>query len=1030
HGVLFGHGTARLGIDLSGGMILVYEVDQTKKKPGQEVDMDKLISAINRRINPVGIKEITIRQYGHEQIQIVIPEVDEATANRVAELVSQVGTLEFRILASTHYNKALIELALSEPNKMVVQDSEGNREAWWVPVREGREDELKIPDIVKRTRKKGNKTITEILVLNDDYDVTGDYLDFASPGVDPKSGTPCVNFTFNTQGGSLFGKLTGTNLPDEVQGFKRQLGIILDGYLYSAPGIEQTIYRSGIIHGSFTQQQVETLADVLNAGALPATLTKEPISRLYSGPTLGSDTIRKSTYALLYSAILVPLFMLWYYRFSGLVADLVLILNIVILFAIMITIKATFTLAGFAGLALTVGMAVDNNVLVFERLREELAKGAALRMAIRNAFQRAGATIVDCNITHLIAALVLYIIGNEQIKGFALTLLLGVTISMYTAVFVARVIFDIAEKHRWITDLKMHHLIGHTQIDFMSKFRYCVTFSTLLVVFGLAVAVWRGKGLFDIDFTGGVQVQTLFNEPQSIAKIRAQLEKMPKIFPDITISEVRFGQQENNVRFEVNTSNEDVDQIKDELHKFFGDKLVTNHLTVKNLGLIEPGKAEKQPSDQQPSPETKQPDVKPSESTAPPEKAVETDVEKHSLRVFKRPGLMAMVCAMPLVFGQVDATTAAEQQPLARPATKAQQSKEAVQKPAVEKADKQAQAASPPEAKKTEAGKTPQTSNAENSSAEMPTVENPAAANSFEKAVHGPENTLSEISDPFEGGTQAQLNFSHQLEHDTVVELIKKTLKHFKIEEKDIPLEVVNPEYVEGSRTGYKEWGVKIGLSPEKSSEVFNFIKTSLAEKPYFPASNRIGGAVAVSARYQALYALVASWGLIILYLWIRFQGVAFGLAAVIALVHDVLITLGAIAFSLYLAPYFGWMYIDPFKINLPIIAAFLTIIGYSVNDTIVVFDRIREVRGKDPNMTSEMVNLSINQTISRTLLTSLTVFIVVVILYFFGGQALRGFSFALIVGVITGTYSSIYVAAPILLWLIGEDKSKQNKIS
>jgi SecD/SecF fusion protein len=180
---------------------------------------------------------------------------------------------------------------------------------------------------------------------------------------------------------------------------------------------------------------------------------------------------------------------------------------------------------------------------------------------------------------------------------------------------------------------------------------------------------------------------------------------------------------------------------------------------------------------------------------------------------------------------------------------------------------------------------------------------------------------------------------------------------------------------------------------------------------------------VATNTQYLAFYALVASWALIILYLWIRFQGVAFGLAAVIALIHDVLIMLGAIAFSYYLAPYFGWLLIDPFKVNLPIIAAFLTIIGYSVNDTIVVFDRIREVRGKDPNMTPEMINLSINQTMSRTILTSLTVFMVVVVLYFFGGQALRGFSFALIVGVVTGTYSSIYVAAPILLWLIGRGK-------
>ncbi len=312
----------KLGIDLSGGMILVYEVDQTQKKPGVTVDMDKLIGAVSRRINPVGIKEIAIRKYGMEQVQIVIPEVDEAVANRVAELVSQVGTLEFRILANTRDHKALIERALSDPSLMVLKDSAGNREAWWVPVKEGEENSFPYPEIARRTRMQGKKKITELLVAKDNYDVTGDYLNHARPGIDEK-GQPCVHFVFNSQGGKLFGMLTSENRPDEVQGeFYRKLGIILDGYLYSAPRIQTTIYDQGeISSGNFTQQEVEKLVDVLNAGALPATLTKQPISRLYSGPTLGGDTITKSTHAMIISSILVPLFMLWYYRFSGLVAD-------------------------------------------------------------------------------------------------------------------------------------------------------------------------------------------------------------------------------------------------------------------------------------------------------------------------------------------------------------------------------------------------------------------------------------------------------------------------------------------------------------------------------------------------------------------------------------------------------------------------------------------------------------------------------------------------------------------------------------
>jgi SecD/SecF fusion protein len=234
-----------------------------------------------------------------------------------------------------------------------------------------------------------------------------------------------------------------------------------------------------------------------------------------------------------------------------------------------------------------------------------------------------------------------------------------------------------------------------------------------------------------------------------------------------------------------------------------------------------------------------------------------------------------------------------------------------------------------------------------------------------------------------------------------------------------------NQKYVEDDRTAYQQWDLKVALSPGEAKAVLDRIEEQIAESPIFPASNTIGAVVAGNTRLLAIYALVASWVGIIIYLWVRFQAVAFGFAAVVALVHDVLVMLGAVAVSIYIAPYFGFLLVEPVKVNLPIVAAFLTIIGYSVNDTIVVFDRIREVRGKDPSLTRKMVNDSTNQTLSRTLLTSVTVFIVVIVLYLFGGDALHGFAFALIVGVATGTYSSIYVAAPILLWLVGKHKEQ-----
>jgi SecD/SecF fusion protein len=989
----------KLGIDLSGGMILIYEVDKTQLKKDQTVDMDKLISAITKRINPGGIKEINIRKYGSDGVEIVIPDVDEVAADRVAQMVSRVGTLEFRILANNRDNKSLIERAQSEPDKNVLLDSDGERKAWWVPIKPGEERSIVSPDIAPpRQRKKGKETITEVLVVKDDYDVTGEFLQNAVADVD-ETGKPCVRFSFYPEGGNRFGKLTKANLPDEVQNFRRHLGIILDGELCSAPYIKQTITNEGIISGGMsTPEEATSLMDVLNAGALPATLTEEPISKLYCGPSLGSDTIYKSTIALLISAIIVPLFMLWYYRMPGLIADIVLALNIIILLAIMIAVKAAFTLPGFAGFALTVGMAVDNNVLIYERLREELARGAALRMAIRNAFQRASATIIDCNITHLIAAVVLYVIAPEQIKGFAVVLFLGVSISMFTAVFVAHVMFDIAEKHRWITQINMRHLIGHTNIDFMGLFRYTATFSVVITVLGLVVAFWRGSSLLDIDFTGGTSVQAQFNQPQNIADIRDTLEKMPKIFPDVTISEVSVSQKDKNLQFQVNTSNKEIQQVKDELNKIYAGKLVTNDLEISDVVLITAEKLDKEkmpikpPSSEKPSTEVG-PASTPAEPPAPPAKTDEPAGNKQSFHWIRSRGLMAVAAAVPLIFGQVDTAAAQPAAPVAEETAPAA-SNTVVEKPA----------------EQTPADKTP---------VEEKATSKPVA----EEASPVAEKMGLSVTDSFLGGTEAKLKFSQKIDHETAEALVKNTLALLKLEENNIPLEIRNDEYSEGSRSSYSQWTVKIGLPPDKAQEVFNSLKDTLGKMPYFPASNAIGSVVATNTRLTAFYAVVSSWLLIILYLWVRFQGVAFGVAAVIALIHDVLVMLGAIAFSYYLAPYFGWIYIDPFKINLPIIAAFLTIIGYSVNDTIVVFDRIREVRGKDPNMTAEMINLSTNQTLSRTILTSLTVFMVVVVLYFFGGQALRGFSFALIVGVITGTYSSIYVAAPILLWLVGKSE-------
>jgi len=262
------------------------------------------------------------------------------------------------------------------------------------------------------------------------------------------------------------------------------------------------------------------------------------------------------------------------------------------------------------------------------------------------------------------------------------------------------------------------------------------------------------------------------------------------------------------------------------------------------------------------------------------------------------------------------------------------------------------------------------------------------------------------------------LKFDHKVNYESIEALVKEQLSQLAEPDRNAAFEVYNKEYRRGDKTGYEQWEVRLALPPEKGLSIVGKLKEQLENTPYFPSSNTIGGKVAGSTRVRAVYALLLSVCGMIVYLWIRFTKVSFGVAAAIALVHDVLITLGMIALSAYVTGILGFLLINEFKIGLSVLAALLTIVGYSVNDTIIIFDRIREVKGKAPHLTPQMINTSINQTLSRTIITSLTTLFVVVVLYIGGGAGIHAFSFTLLVGVITGTYSSIFVASPLLLWL------------
>ena len=1100
----------KLGIDLSGGSILVYEVSQSaadeleaeangetpennasrSKNVGGSVKMNDLAVILKRRLDPGGVKEITVRQQGSNAVEIIVPEVDAAEIARLKKVVSRSGTLAFRILADKNYpeDNQLIELA-SKSNDRIIKyrtgvDKEGKAIysviGMWVPVTEGRESEFHYDNYITRTNPNNNHM--EVLCVKDNFDVTGKDLAEASAGNDQFGGN-CVNFRFKPDGANRFGMLTSKNTPNVQQERYRHLGIILDDSMYSAPRINSRISDRGEITGNFTEEEARELANVLNSGSLPATLSKEPISEMTSGPTLGADTIKSGTIASLVALALVLVFMVYYYRFAGLVADFALVVNLVLLLALMISFSAAFTLPGIAGLVMTLGMAVDANVLIYERMREERAKGATIHMAIRNGFQKAFSAIFDSNITTLLVGVILYWVGTEQIKGFAVTLILGIALSMFTALFCARIIFETADRTGVIKNLRMRRIIGQTNIDFMSYIPRVVTITFIVWIICIAAIIFRGNGLLDIDFTGGSSVQVLFNEPVSIDNVRKELGELD----NLAVSGVKISTEEDNIRYMINScpTPEDIknglegekyiNHVTELIAQKFPGKLATNDVTIKNCvpfaqkdAVLQSEKKEdatdKQDEKEAPAETTTlnsifdlftstayadEPaaeEAKPAEEAAPAQEAPaeeaapaqETPAEEAAPAQETPAEEAAPAQETPAEEAPAEEAAPAQETPAEETApaqeTPAEEAAPAQETPAEEAAPAQetpAEEATPTEEPKAEEA-TPETPAVEEAAPETPAVEEaapevpevpevPAFNDSSEPSVESASNNEEKPTDlegsevSFANGAFAVIEFKEAVSYDVVKSMIEDAMAAENINEDQRVILVENPLYEENSTTGFNSWNVSFIVSPDQAQKVLERVKTTAQAEPVFPARNMIGPQIASNLRTRGLMAIFGSLIVMVIYLWFRFQKVYYGFAATAALCNNVIISVGALAVSMYVCGILGFLLIDPFKIGLTVLAGIMTIIGYSLNDTIVVFDRIREVKGKSPRIAPAMVNQAINDMLARTILTSLTTLLVIVVLYIWGGQAIHAFAFTMLVGVIIGTFSSIFIAAPLL---------------
>lgn len=997
-----------LGVDLRGGTILVYEIDPEKRRESESSDAPitskDLVEPLTRRINPSGTQEIVIRPYGESQIEIIVPAVDDREVSRIKKLVSEAGVLRFAILANQVDHQAVIGTAIEQADSKdpaiatneTVGDIEDALYGRWVklgretkvvddvrPLRMstqgtlvrnpntgeiidipqellGRDEEIKV---AKWLKTQSFSELEVLMIINPLLDIQGGDLSYSASTFD-ENGGPAVAFNLTDFGSGRFRALTTNNSPDGTR--KRQLGIILDDTLLSAPNILQPISKEGRITGNFTREEVDGLVQILKAGQLPATVTKQPIAENQIDATLGADTIQKGVFSIGLSLGMVLLFILFYYRFAGVVACIALLMNLAMILATMVFINQPMTLPGLAGLVLTVGMSVDANVLIFERIREELKKGAKDRMAVRNGFARATTTIVDANLTTLITAFVLYAIGTDQIRGFAVTLILGIVFSMFTAIYVSRTLFDVAERRGWLS-LSMADGVnslraavsGGTDIDFIGFGKKLVFLSLFLVIGGVAALVIRREGIFDIDFAGGSSVQFRVDSPTKTDEVRRivgdalsgnqETEKIQFTVTGVTIE----GITENTV-FKVDSSVDDVDKLKSAIQTGFA-KDATVGLSTYEVTIM-PAKV--------------------NDAATPPAATTGSlsrpDVTDQSRYESATNGVM-------LTLFQADVST---------------------------------------------------------ENAAVPSVDTAQDASADETAV-GDEPELRDIQMPGFAYSTSDLTLGVEGSEKSAVINEAGLLDAILIAAKDAGVAIndrgirLKPngddteDWDNGSALAYSSWQIQLPLEGDKAIRVMDQLKTKLGTDPVWLSSSSVGARVAGDMIGRALGALFASLLCIIGYIWFRFQRVIYGFAAVVALLHDVLITLGAIAVSYWLADALGFLLIDPFKISLTVVAALLTIIGYSLNDTIVVFDRIRETKGKAPRLTADMINSSINQTLSRTLLTSLTTLLVVTLLYALGGEGIHAFAFALVVGVVVGTYSSIFVASPILLYLIQRSEKK-----
>ena len=734
-------------------------------------------------------------------------------------------------------------------------------------------------------------------------------------------GRPSIAFMMDALGAEKMGELTGTNL-------QNNMAVLLDDEVYTAPNINSKISKQGQIMGNFTSAEIRYVVRVLNAGSLAAKLSPEPISVSTVGPELGVDNLRRGLNAGAICFAAVTVFMVFYYFTCGGISIVALVLNALIILASMALNRAPFSLPAIAGVILTFGMAVDANVLIYERMREELGHGADLREAVRLGYQRALSSIVDGHVTILIVCVILGFTGTQEIKGFAITMSIGAVATLFTQLFVTRLLFAVlVDKLRWKKLSMLPIAVPAVQrmftfdVDWM-KYRFLfIGFSALLSVACVGTLVVRGSSVLDNEFLGGTKLTLRFKDGpdgQPLTLKRAEVEE-------------RIQGLARKAAQATDPAQRQLEELRDAQIITVnpqGDGVTSSTFQIKsvltNAELIQSALA---------------------------------DAFREQLDVREA-----------LSFRGLD--TAGDRDLPVRPIVTPRLAD------AIDRADRP--------------------------------LDVSAYLGGAAILVQDlrPPTSIKALQDRIDI-TLTKPEFSESVSRKHRVVLLDGTAEAASgvvVLVHDDSISYLNDEQQWRAALKVPEWKLVVG---------------ALAT-PGTPASvEKFDASIAATFTAQAVIAVLLSSIGIVIYIWVRFNSIRYSLAAIATSLHDCLVAVGLIAMAelfVNAAPNAAsTLGILPFKIDLNVIASTLTILGYSLNDTIVVMDRIREKRGKLPYASRAVINKAINDTLSRTVITGGTTMIASVVLYVYGGEAVRAFAFAFIVGVTVGTYSSIAVAAPIV---------------